>query len=133
MDSVGHAAAHAGFNPTRWRSMQNVHLNARPSSGFLCTTPNGHAVTQYEQPLQTSGCTYTPPNSVRTIDPVGHASRHPATSQCLQTSDENSHDITSGAFPPNPAAAVFSTNFTCRHVECPTAPVLSYENPVQFR
>jgi hypothetical protein len=33
-----------------------------------------------------SGCTYTDPNSVRKIDPVGHTSRQPARSQCLQTS-----------------------------------------------
>ena len=32
----------------------------------------------------------TPPNSVRTIEPVGQASRQPAFSQCLQTSDEKS-------------------------------------------
>src|SRR5579864_6384104 len=33
----------------------------------------------------------TAPNSIRTIAPVGHASRQPATSQCLHTSDENPH------------------------------------------
>src|SRR4051794_30636450 len=132
IDSVGQALAHAGSNPAFCRSVQNVHLNARPSSSSFCTTPNGQEMTQYAQPLQMSGCTNTPPNSVRTMEPVGHASRQPATSQCLQTSDENSHDSTSGALPPMPATVVFSTNFTCRHVECPTAPVLSYEKPVQL-
>src|SRR6185436_8212378 len=78
-----------------------------------------------------SGCTYTPPNSVRMIDPVGHASRHPACSQCLQTSDENCHVICSGALPPAPIAVGCSMNFTCRHVECPSAVVLSYERPDQ--
>ena len=89
------------------------------------TTPNGPATTQYEQPLQTSGCAKTPPNSVRTIAPVGHASRHPATSQCLQTSEENAHELRSAALPPNPGLGSCSTNFTCRQVEWPTAPVLS--------
>src|ERR1051326_4437901 len=64
------------------------------------------------------------------IEPVGHASRHPAFSQCLQTSDENSHDINSGALPPRPIAGVCSTNFTWRHVEWPSASVLSYERPL---
>src|SRR5205823_9667740 len=75
----------------------------------------------------------TPPNSVRTIAPVGQASRHPAFSQCLQTSDEKDHEFISGALPPKPGSGVCSTNFTCRHVCAPTAPVLSYENPLQFR
>src|SRR3954449_6414375 len=98
MDSVGHTEAHAGFMPPRWRSRQKVHLKARPSCSLRCTTPNGQAVTQYEHPLHTSGCTNTPPNSVRTIAPVGHASRQPATSQCLHTSDENVHEGDSGEF-----------------------------------
>src|SRR6266849_4145836 len=77
-----------------------------------------------------SGCTNTLPNSVRTIEPVGHASRHPAFSQCLQTSDENSHERRSGALPPRPILVSRSTNFTCRHVEWPSASVLSYESPL---
>src|SRR3569832_1442761 len=97
-----------------------VHLNARPSLGFFSSTPNGHATTQYAQPLQTSGCTNTAPKSMRTIAPVGHASRQPATSQCLQTSDEKLHVAPSGALPPNPGAGPdnppgplpSSTNFT---------------------
>src|SRR5689334_13594506 len=96
-------------------------------------TPNGQVMTQYPQPLQMSGCTYTPPNSVRMIDPVGHASRHPATSQCLQTSEENSHAVASGAFPPRPTCGAPSTNFTCRHVECPRARVLSYDLPLKWK
>ena len=35
---------------------------------------------------------------MRTIDPVGHASRQPAFPQCLQTSEENSQVIRSGEF-----------------------------------
>src|ERR671937_545664 len=68
----------------------------------------------------------TPPNSVRTIEPVGQASRQPACSQCLQTSDEKSH-LKAGEAPP---AIVRSMNFTWRHVECPRPAVLSYDIPV---
>src|SRR3954447_24889719 len=65
------------------------------------------------------------------IEPVGQASRHPAFSQCLQTSEENSQAIRSGALPPRPISGVRSTNLTCRQVECPRATVLSYELPLQ--
>src|ERR1043165_33195 len=65
------------------------------------------------------------------MEPVGHASRHPACSQCLQTSEENSHVRASAALPPRPMRGSLSTNFTCRHVECPSARVLSYDLPLQ--
>src|ERR1043165_7465684 len=65
------------------------------------------------------------------IDPVGHASRQPACSQCLHTSDENSHVVASDALPPRPTAGSRSTNFPCRHVECPSASVWSYDLPLQ--
>src|SRR5947207_5772426 len=65
------------------------------------------------------------------IDPVGQASRQPAFSQCLQTSEENAQVIWSGALPPVPIAVSCSTNFTCRHVEWPNASVLSYDMPLQ--
>src|SRR6476659_11345109 len=65
------------------------------------------------------------------IDPVGHASRQPAFSQCLQTSDENSHVICPGACPPRPIDGLPSTNLTCRHVEWPSVTVLSYDSPLQ--
>ena len=80
----------------------------------------------------------TPPNSVRTMAPVGHASRQPAFSQCLQTSEEKSHR---NALLRYPASAVptaeakstaRSTNLTCRHVEWPSPPVLSYELPLKL-
>src|ERR1051325_3834699 len=80
-----------------------------------------------------SGCTKTLPNSVRTIDPVGHDSRQPAFSQCLQTSDENSHVTRSGALPPFPISGVRSTNFTCRHVDAPSEKVLSYDRPLKTK
>src|SRR5918994_4508688 len=78
----------------------------------------------------------TPPNSVRTIEPVGHASRHPAFSQCLQTSEEKSHRNALLAYPASADATAAgrsiarSTNFTCRHVECPRLVVLSYDAPL---
>src|SRR3954470_21888770 len=88
-------------------------------------TPNGHATTQYPQPLQTSDCTTTVSNSVRRMAPVGHASRHPARAQCLHTSDENSHE--------NLSSTCCSTNATCRQVDAPSAPVLSYDMPVKLK
>src|SRR6476620_6905460 len=54
-------------------------------------TPKGHPATQVPQPLQTSSCTTTVPNSVRKSAPVGHTSRHPACVQCLQTSEDINH------------------------------------------
>src|SRR3954451_21923614 len=71
-----------------------------------------------------SGCTNTDSNSVRMIEPVGHASRHAAVEQCLQTSLIISHENLS------PSAAGFSTNATCRHVDAPRCTVLSYDIPV---
>src|SRR5687768_5439385 len=78
-----------------------------------------------------SGWMYTPPNSVRMIEPVGQASRHPACSQCLQTSEENCHDIRSGLLPPAPMVVPLSMNFTWRQVEWPRPEVLSLELPVK--
>src|SRR5438552_2793520 len=72
-----------------------------------------------------SGCTNTESNSVRMIDPVGHASRHADVSQCLQTSDIISHANESLS-----TAAGFSMNATCRHVDAPSCAVLSYDMPV---
>ena len=63
------------------------------------------------------------------MEPVGHDSRQPAFSQCLQTSDENCQVSMSGRFPPEPISVSPSTNFTCRQVECPSARVLSYDLP----
>src|SRR5205085_11570974 len=100
-------------------------FHARPSSSRRSMTPNGHADTQYPHPLQMSGCTNTVSNSVRMIDPVGHASRHAAVSQCLQTSDSMSHANGSSSEMPG-----FSMNATCRHVDAPSAIVLSYELPL---
>src|SRR5947207_11816614 len=53
--------------------------------------------------------------------PVGHASRHPARAQCLQTSDIISQ------------RSDCSTKATCRHVDAPSAAVLSYDIPVKAK
>src|SRR6478736_3389627 len=93
-------------------------------------TPKGHPATQVPQPLQTSSCTTTVPNSVRKSAPVGHTSRQPACVQCLQTSDSISQRS-----PTAPSSTLngfsCSMNATCRHVFAPSADVLSYDSPVQ--
>ena len=65
MDSVGQVLAQAGPSPLWMRSLQKVHLLARPVSWLKDTTPNGHELTQYRQPLQTSWLMLTVPYSVR--------------------------------------------------------------------
>src|SRR4051812_26067562 len=82
---------------------------------------------QYPQPLQTSSCTTTVPNSVRNSAPVGHTSRHAACVQCLHTSD----DISQRTPVPSSAGTRCSTNATCRQVSAPRSPVLSYDCPVK--
>src|SRR3954454_17779517 len=67
-------------------------------------TPNGHAGTHIPQPLHTSSCTTTVPNSVRNSAPGGQTSRQAAWVQWLQTSDDISHRK-SGTVP-SAAAAV---------------------------
>src|SRR5580698_6602104 len=110
-------------------------------------TPNGHAGTQYPQPLQMSSCTTTVPNSVRVREPVGQTSRQAACVQCLHTSDDINHRIPvagdasmfwpgmastiGSAVKPLPAVVRLgcSMNATCRQVLAPSAPVLSYDMP----
>src|SRR3954462_14796440 len=74
---------------------------------------------------------YTEPNSVRMIAPVGHASRQPARAQCLQTSDIISREKLPPSVPPSGTGR--STKPTCRQVEEPRWPVLSYESPVNSK
>src|SRR5207237_1748977 len=98
-------------------------------------------------PLQTSFCTRTEPTSVRTNDQVGHASRQPASAQCLQTSDKKtqrkgSSNCGAGKLPvllgPDcglarpidpviwfPFCRSCSRNMTWRQVDAPRWPVLS--------
>src|SRR3954451_13981742 len=89
-------------------------------------TPKGQAGTQYPQPLQTSSCTTTVPNSVRNSAPVGHTSRQAARVQCLYTSELISQRKPS-------CGDVCSMNATCRHVSAPNMPLLSYECARKFR
>src|ERR1700712_5627757 len=90
-------------------------------------TPNGHAGTQYPQPLQMSGCTTTVPNSVRNNEPVGQTSRHAASVQCLQTSEliSQTRSFAAAAMGDGVGGAGFSMNATCRHDVASTVPVLS--------
>src|SRR3569833_271717 len=115
-----------------------VHLKTRPSSARLSMTPNGQAGTQYPQPLQTSSCTTTVPNSLRNSAPVGLTSRQAACVQCLQTSEDISQRT-----PPSPAPSCVddavdgstgcSTNATWRQVSALSRTVLSSDMPVKFR
>src|SRR3954465_11279371 len=68
------------------------------------------------------------------IDPVGHASRQPASSQCLQTSERKTQR--NGSSVPViccPSLTGCSRNMTCRQVEAPRVSVLSYEFPVKLK
>src|SRR5215469_3301228 len=99
-------------------------------------TPNGQADTQYPQPLHTSSCTTTVPNSVRNSAPVGQTSRQPASVQCLHTSLDISQRLSPGAPPSplpctwSPGRPICSMKATCRHVEAPRPTVLSNDIPV---
>src|SRR5439155_2935887 len=97
-------------------------------------TPNGHAGTQYPQPLQTSCWTTTVPNSVRKRAPVGQTSRQAACVQCLQTSELISQRR---ALAPSPSSTgngvVCSMKATCLQVLAPSEPVLSYVCPEKCR
>src|SRR5437868_12076356 len=96
-------------------------------------TPNGHAGTQYPQPLQTSSWTTTVPNSVRKSDPVGQTSRHAACVQCLQTSDDINQRSGSPSSSSSRSGFSCSMNATCRHEFAPSVDVLSYDSPVKTR
>src|SRR5262249_23074041 len=87
IDRVGQAWAQGGTRLFWRRAEENVHFWAMCSSALTWITPNGQAVMQSRQPLHTGSWMYTVSNSVRTIDPVGHTSRHGAFTQCLHTSD----------------------------------------------
>src|SRR5487761_1416310 len=107
-------------------------------------TPNGQAGTQYPQPLQTSSCTTTVPNSVLNSAPVGQTSRQAASVQCLHTSLDISQRLCPGALCPgalcpgpspspcttSPGRPICSMKATCRQVEAPRPTVLSNSIPV---
>src|SRR6201994_4941550 len=93
-------------------------------------TPNGQADTQYPQPLHTSSCTTTVPNSVRNSAPVGQTSRQPASVQCLHTSLDISQRLSPGGVVASPGRPICSMKATCRHVEALRPTVLSNDIPV---
>jgi len=97
-------------------------LCAPPSLSRRAITPNGQALTQYPQPLHTSSCTTTVPNSVRISAPVGQTSRHAASVQCLHTSEDISHRTASSS---SAVGVGCSMKATCRHVDAFRLPVLS--------
>ena len=74
----------------------------------MSITPKGHAPMQSRQPLQASDWMTTVSNSVRMMAPVGHTSRQPARTQCLQTS------LIRSQRPSRRSALNCSMNFTCR-------------------
>src|SRR3954449_3776876 len=109
---------------------------------------------QYPQPLHTSSCTTTVPNSVRNSAPVGHTSRQAAEVQCLHTSEAMSQRMPSPSWyvsSPQPSTALArsaastndsaaasapsgffcSMNATCRQRLAPRSIEWSYEWPVQ--
>src|SRR5581483_228318 len=65
--------------------------------------------------------------SVRMIAPVGQLSRQPARAQCLQTSDEKSHENAPSSWVRSGTGR--SMNATCLQVEAPRWTVLSYDIP----
>src|SRR5579884_2588674 len=69
---------------------------------------------------------YTLPNSLHTIAPVGHASKHPACVQCLHTS----LIISQRGGASRESSCACSTNATCRQVVPDRCVVLSYDIPV---
>src|ERR1700727_3609782 len=75
----------SGCSPLR---SPRLVLGAAVPSVRRSITPNGQPATQVPQPLQTSACTTTVPNSVRNNAPVGQTSRQPACVQCLHTSED---------------------------------------------
>ena len=85
-----------------------MHFWAVPDTGLRPITPNGHAPMQSRQPLQASDWMTTVSNSVRMMAPVGHTSRQPAFTQCLQTS------LIMSQRPSWRSALNCSMNFTCR-------------------
>ncbi len=85
-----------------------MHFWAVPETGLVPITPNGQAAMQSRQPLQTFDWMTTVSNSVRMMAPVGQTSRHPAWTQCLQTS------LIMSQRPPSRSAGNCSTNLTCR-------------------
>src|SRR5688572_8638729 len=90
----------------------------------MSMTPNGQAAMQSRHPLQVSAWITTVSNSVRMIAPVGQTSRHPACTQCLQTSL-----IISQRACVVRSSLNCSMNFTWRQCWPSSLRVLSYDMP----
>ena len=103
IDSVGQTFAQAGARPL-FLSIVTEGAFERAAGVRQRRGPTiDHARTDTRRRSSRSHCRRrsapdTEPTSVRTIDPVGHASRQPASSQCLQTSDRNTQRNGSSAF-----------------------------------
>ncbi len=85
-----------------------MHFWAVLDTGLMSMTPKGHAAMHALHPLQVSDWMTTVSNSVRMIAPVGHTSRQPACTQCLQTS------LNMVQRPPWRSSSNSSMNFTWR-------------------
>ena len=84
--SLGHTDAHIGFRPSDVRSVHMSHFIIWSTSAMYLGTPNGHASTQFEQPMQRGlSADWTMPCSVCLIASAGHTSAHVGCSQCMHT------------------------------------------------
>jgi len=155
LDRLGRAAwAQAGSSPSPIR--RSTACTPGPAVPFARSmTPGGQAETQYPQPLQTSTGPRPLPNSLRISAPVGHKSgrrtravlAHLLAMSQREPSAENSQrrlgehrrtgvirghrarDRAGGS----PGRLICSMNATCRQVEAPRLPVLSYGHAQQVQ
>ena len=84
--SLGQTDAHIGLSPSLVRSVHMSHFIIWSISAMYFGTPNGHARTQFEQPMHrgfSADCTM--PFSVCLIASAGHTSAHVGSSQCMHT------------------------------------------------
>ena len=84
--SLGHTDAHIGAYPSEVRSVHMSHFIIWSKSAMYLGTPNGHASTQFEQPMQRGlSADWTMPFSVCLIASAGHTWAQVGSSQCMQT------------------------------------------------
>ena len=84
--SLGQTEAHIGLSPSDVRSVHMSHFIIWSNSATYFGTPNGHASTQFEQPMQrglSADCTM--PFSVCLMASAGHTSAQVGSSQCMHT------------------------------------------------
>jgi len=71
--SLGHTDAHIGLSPSLVRSVHMSHFIIWSISAKYFGTPNGHASTQFEQPMQRGlSADSTTPLSVCLMASAGH-------------------------------------------------------------